>query len=65
MDNLIGGIIGGFFFIAFAAGLAESIGTLPFIVIVGMVCTMFLVDLYQSGRDGLAEEKAAKQQAGR
>lgn len=61
MDNLISGIIGGVLFIAFTAGLADSIGHIPFYIIVALVVTMLLVDLYQSGKAGLAEEKEAKQ----
>ena len=60
MDNMINGIIAAFIFIAFVAGLAKAIHEIPFILIVAVVCVMFLVDLYQSSRAGLAEEKAKR-----
>lgn len=48
MDNMITGILSALVFIAFVAGLAESIGAVPFMIIVGIVCLMLLVDLTQS-----------------
>ena len=57
MDNMINGIIAAFLFIAFVAGLAKAIHEIPFIIIVAIVCVMFLVDLFQSSRAGLAEKK--------
>jgi 4-hydroxybenzoate polyprenyltransferase len=56
MDNIITGVIAVVIFLAFALGLAESIGELPFVLIVVAVCLMLLVDFYQSARDGLKEE---------
>lgn len=57
MDNLITGLIAVIIFIAFTAGLAETIGTWPFSIIVGSVIVMLLVDFWQSAKKGLAEEK--------
>ncbi len=52
MGNLVSGIIGAAVFIAFSAGLAGSIGTVPFGIIVGSVIIMMLVDLGQSIKGG-------------
>ena len=60
MDNMISAIIGFVIFVAFVAGLAESIGEVPFIVIVASVCVMLGIDVYQSIKQGLEEEKNAK-----
>ena len=57
MDNMITSIIAAIIFIAFAAGLAESIGETPFIIIVGIVILMMGIDVYQSIREGLQQEK--------
>jgi len=57
MDNLISGLIAVIIFIAFTAGLAQSIGTVPFAIIVGSVIIMLLVDFWQSAKEGLEEEK--------
>jgi hypothetical protein len=48
MDNMITGILSAAVFIAFVAGLAESIGAIPFMIIVAIVCVMMLTDLVQS-----------------
>lgn len=55
MDNMITGILSAAVFIAFVAGLAHSIDELPFIIIVGIVCVMLLVDLTQSIRQGFSK----------
>ncbi len=57
MDNIITGAIGVAVFLAFVLGLAESIGALPFVVIVVGVSTLLCIDFYQSAREGLREEK--------
>ena len=57
MDNIITGAIAVAIFMAFVLGLAESIGALPFVVIVVAVCAMILTDFIQSARAGLKEEK--------
>ena len=54
MDNMITGILSAAVFIAFVAGLAQSIDELPFIIIVGIVCVMLLIDLTQSIRQGFS-----------
>ncbi len=61
MDNLISGVLAVALFLAFTLGLAQSIGKLPFAIIVAIVCVMVLVDLWQSAREGLAEEKARRE----
>jgi uncharacterized membrane protein len=55
MDNLITGFIAVAMFLAFVLGLAVSIGTIPFAVIVIIVSCMLLVDFYQSAKEGLEE----------
>ena len=57
MDNSITGILSAVLFIAFVAGLAESIGALPFMLIVGVVSTMLLVDLVQSIKQGFSDNR--------
>ncbi len=57
MDNIITGAIAVVIFLAFAGGLAESIGAVPFIIIVMIVGAMLLVDFYQSAKEGLQEER--------
>jgi|GEM_PF-3606463 len=47
MDNFISCILSAFVFLSFVVGLAFSIGTPPFFVIVFSVCAMLLIDLYQ------------------
>ena len=60
MDNIITGAIAVAIFLAFAGGLAESIGAVPFIMIVAIVSVMLLVDFYQSAKEGLQEERDKK-----
>ncbi len=60
MDNIITGAIAVVIFLAFAGGLAESIGAIPFILIVIIVGAMLLVDFYQSAKEGLEEERKKK-----
>lgn len=57
MDNLISGLIAAVVFIAFTAGLAESIGAIPFVFIVAIVIGMMLTDYVQSAKEGLREER--------
>ena len=61
MDNLITGGVSVFIFVAFVGGLAESIGELPFIIIVTGVVIAVLVDYLQSVKTGFAEEKASRE----
>lgn len=58
MDNLITGLIAVIIFLAFVFGLAESIGALPFFIIVLIVAIMLVTDFYQSAREGLREDEA-------
>jgi uncharacterized membrane protein len=60
MDNIITGAIGVAMFLAFTLGLAESIGTIPFAIIVISVCLMLVIDFFQSAKEGLAEERQKK-----
>ena len=53
MDNLITGLIAVSIFLAFVLGLAFSIGTPPFIIIVLIVSALIVTDYYHSARDGL------------
>ena len=57
MDNLITGLIAVVVFLAFVLGLAESIGVIPFAIIVMIVSALILTDFYQSAREGLQREK--------
>lgn len=57
MDNMITSLIAAIIFIAFTAGLADSISEPPFIVIVGIVILMMGYDVYQSIKAGLEQEK--------
>lgn len=56
MDNMITSIFAAFIFIAFTAGLAESISEGPFIVIVAIVIVMMGIDVYQSIKAGFDDE---------
>jgi len=55
MDNLITGFIAVAVFLAFTIGLAVSIATPPFILIVVFVAGLILTDFYQSAKAGLKE----------
>jgi len=62
MDNIITGIIGVALFLAFIGGLAQSIGKVPFIIIVALISAMALYDFYENLRDARkqAADKAAQ-----
>ena len=60
MDNLITGTIAVGIFLAFVLGLAESIGKIPFTLIVVIVSVMLCIDYYQSAKEGLKQEKNKK-----
>jgi len=60
MDNLITGAIAVAIFLAFVLGLAESIGKVPFALIVVIVSAMLCTDFYQSAKEGLKKEKEKK-----
>lgn len=51
MDNKIAGLFGITLFLAFIGGLAESIGKIPFMVIVAIIGAMAVYDFYESLRD--------------
>ena len=57
MDNLITGAIAVAIFLAFVLGLAVSIGTIPFGIIVVIVSIMIVTDFYQSAKEGLNNKK--------
>ena len=57
MDNLITGLIAVGIFLAFVLGLAVSIGTIPFGIIVVIVSALIVTDFYQSAKEGLSERK--------
>ena len=63
MDNLITGTIAVGIFLAFVLGLAESIGKIPFTLIVVIVSAMLCTDYYQSVKEGLKQEKDKKSRA--
>ena len=60
MDNLITGAIAVAIFLAFVLGLAESIGKIPFALIVIIVSALLCTDYYQSAKEGLKQEKDKK-----
>jgi hypothetical protein len=57
MDNLITGLIAVGIFLAFVLGLAVSIGSLPFIIIVVIVSGLVLVEFFQSAKAGLKDNE--------
>jgi len=57
MDNLITGVIAVGIFLWFVLGLAASIGTIPFGIIVVIVSGLIVTDFYQSAKEGLSEGK--------
>ena len=61
MTNLITGLIGIVLFLAFIGGLAETIGALPFVLIVVIIGGMASYDFYESVRD--ARQKTAANNA--
>ena len=60
MDNIITGAIGVAIFLAFTLGLAASISTIPFAIIVIVVCLMLVTDFFQSAKASLEEERQKK-----
>lgn len=56
MDNMIAGGVAGAIFLAFSIGLAESIGALPFWIIVLAVGGMMIFDYYESIKEHRGEE---------
>jgi len=58
MTNLITGLIGIVLFLAFVGGLAQSIGAVPFILIVMIIGAMALYDFYESVREARQQEAA-------
>ena len=56
MDNLISSILAATVFIAFVAGLANSIGETPFIVIVTIVIVLMSIDVVQSIKRGFEKK---------
>jgi len=60
MDLVFSALIGAIIFTAFAAGLAESIGTAPFFIIVGFVIFLMGLDTYQTVKEQLKSGKPDK-----
>jgi len=58
MTNLITGLIGIVLFLAFVGGLAQSIGAVPFILIVIIIGGMALYDFYESVRESRQQDVA-------
>jgi len=58
MDNIITGVFGVGLFMAFIIGLSESIGALPFVLIVVAVSAMALYDLYENISAARTAQKA-------
>lgn len=65
MDNLITGALAVGVFVAFSAGLAQSIGAIPFVLIVTIVIAVVVYDFWESARKGLREEQEQEQKAGK
>lgn len=63
MDNIITGIFGIGLFVAFVGGLAQSIGAMPFIIIVVGIGAMAVYDLYENIRDAGKETDSNKNEA--
>ncbi len=60
MDNIIAGFINVAIFLSFIIGLAFSIKSIPFAIIVALVSVMILVDYYQSAKEGIKLDKDKK-----
>ena len=58
MDQSISAVIGAIIFTAFAAGLAESIGSPPFVIIVAIVIGMMGYDTYQVIRESWGSDNS-------
>jgi|TARA_B110000259_G_C14030409_1_gene406417 hypothetical protein len=56
MDNLISSIIAVTVFLAFVIGLAISIKSIPFAIIVLLVSIMVLIEFFQSAKEGLKND---------
>jgi len=63
MDNLITGLFSVAIFLTFVIGLAVSIGSIPFGIIIAAITIMVLIEFFQSAKEGLQEERDKKQQA--
>ena len=60
MDQSISAVIGAIIFIAFTAGLAESIGAIPFILIVGLVIVLVVINTWETIKESLANGNSKK-----
>ena len=56
MDNLISSAIAVAIFLAFVIGLAVSIKSIPFAIIILIVSIMILVEFFQSAKEGLKND---------
>ncbi len=60
MDNLITSFIAVSIFLAFVIGLAVSIQSIPFALIVMVVSAMIVTDFFQSAKEGLKVDRDRK-----
>jgi len=60
MDNLITSFIAVSVFLAFVIGLAVSIKSIPFALIVMVVSAMIITDFFQSAKEGLKVDRDRK-----
>lgn len=60
MDNLITSFIAVSIFLAFVIGLAVSIKSIPFALIVMVVSAMIITDFFQSAKEGLKVDRDRK-----
>jgi hypothetical protein len=60
MDNLITSFIAVCVFLAFVIGLAVSIKSIPFALIVMVVSAMIITDFFQSAKEGLKVDRDRK-----
>lgn len=60
MDKSITAVIGAVIFAAFVLGLAESIGSLPFFIIVGTVVLLMGIDTFETVRGSRKTENSKK-----
>ena len=56
MDNLISSFIAIAVFLAFIIGLAVSIKSIPFAIIVFLVAVMVGIEFFQSAKEGLKKD---------
>ena len=60
MDQAISAVIGAIIFTWFTAGLAESIGSIPFILIVALVIGLVGYNTWEMVKEGIQSSKSEK-----